>query len=140
METLMDREVVDTITSHFRALTSHVPLSPIRSEQDYDKAVAVLNQLLDAGAADEHHALADLATMLGTLIAAYDEVHYPAMPVSPVAMLRFLMDQHQLTDSTLPELGSQSKVAEILEGTQELNIQQIKALAARFQVPATLFL
>ncbi|WP_196785516.1 hypothetical protein [Massilia aquatica] len=48
METLIDRALVDTITSHFRSLTSLVPLSPIRSEQDYDKAVAVLNQLLDA--------------------------------------------------------------------------------------------
>ncbi|HEX8612533.1 MAG TPA: transcriptional regulator [Telluria sp.] len=140
METLMSRAVVDTITSHFRALTALVPLNPIRSEQDYDKAVAVLNQLLDAGAAEEQHALADLATMLGTLIAAYDEVHYPAAPVSPVAMLRFLMDQHQLTDSALPELGSQSTVAEILNGTRELDTRQIKALAARFHVPASLFL
>lgn len=62
------------------------------------------------------------------------------MPVSPSAMLRYLMDQHKLPESTLPELGSQSTVAQILEGTQELNIRQIKALAARFQVPATLFL
>ncbi|NHZ97488.1 transcriptional regulator [Massilia sp. CCM 8734] len=140
METLMDRAAVDTITSHFRALTSLVPLNPIRSEQDYDKAVAVLNQLLDAGAADERHALADLASMLGTLIAVYDDAHYPATPVSPLTMLRFLMDQHQVTESALPELGSQTTVTAILNGTRELDIRQIKALAARFQVPATLFL
>jgi HTH-type transcriptional regulator/antitoxin HigA len=140
METTMDRADVDTITSHFRALTSLVPLHPIRSEQDYDRAVAVLNQLLDAGVVDEQHALADLATMLGTLIAAYDDAHYPVAPVPPVAMLRFLMNQNQLTDSALPELGSQSTVAEVLNGTRELDTRQIKALAARFQVPASLFL
>lgn len=117
-----------------------LPLPPIRSELDYDNAVTALNQLLDAGAADEQHALADLATMLGTLIAAYDESHYPATLVSAVNLLRFLMEQHQLPASALPELGTQADVYGILSGTCKLAPRQIKALAARFQVPATLFL
>ncbi|NHZ77915.1 transcriptional regulator [Massilia sp. CCM 8695] len=140
METLMDQEVVDKITSHFHALSSLIPLHPIRSEDDYDKAVTALNLLLDAGAADETHALADLAAMLGTLIAAYDEKHYPASPVSPLAMLRFLMDQHQLSQSELPEIGAEGIVSDILDGKRELDAVQIKALAARFHLPAALFI
>ncbi|MCE3607591.1 transcriptional regulator [Massilia sp. P8910] len=139
METLTEREVIDKITSHFRVLGSLIPLHPIRSEDDYDNAVSALNRLLDAGAADETHALADLAAMLGTLIAAYDEKHYPAMPVSPLAMLRFLMDQHQVSQSELPEIGNEDLVSDILNGKRALNTAQSKALAARFHVPVALF-
>src|SRR5450830_1855585 len=102
MEALMDSSVVAEITSHFQALSSVIPLHTIRTEYDYDKAVEALNQLLDAGAANEEHVLADLAHTLGALISEYDDVHYPVQNVSPLAMLRFLMDQNHLTQSSLP--------------------------------------
>ncbi len=44
----MDRRVVAEIASHFEALPSLIPLRAIRPEQDYDHAVATLNQLLDS--------------------------------------------------------------------------------------------
>ena len=139
MEALMDRSVIEEITSHFKALSSIVPLHTISSERDYDKAVATLNQLLDAGAANEKHPLADLVNTLGALIGEYDNVHYPMHDVSPLAMLRFLMDQHQLTQSDLSEIGTQGVVSEILSGKRELNVRQIKALAERFHVATSVF-
>ncbi len=111
----------------------------ISSELDYDRAVATLNQLLDAGAANEKHPLADLVNTLGALISEYDNVHYPAQNVSPLAMLRFLMDQNQLTQSNLSEIGTQGVVSEILNGKRELNVRQIKALAERFHVAPSVF-
>lgn len=139
MEALMDRAVVAEITSHFKALSSIIPLHTIRSEHDYDKAVEALNQLLDAGAANEKHPLAELAHTLGALINEYDDVHYPAQDVSPLAMLRFLMDQNSLTQSSLPEIGTQGVVSEILSGKRDLNVRQIKALSERFHVPPSVF-
>ena len=44
MEALMDRSVIAEITSHFKALSSIIPLHTISSERDYDKAVVTLNQ------------------------------------------------------------------------------------------------
>ena len=139
MEAVMDRTVIAEITSHFQALSSVVPLHPIRTGVDYEKAVTALNRLLDAGAANEQHPLADLVNTLGTLIGEYDDVHYPAQEVSPLAMLRFLMDENSLTQSDLPEVGSQGVVSEILNGKRELNVRQIKALSARFHVPPSVF-
>lgn len=139
MEALMDRSVVAEITSHFQALSSVIPLHTIRTEHDYDKAVEALNQLLDAGAANEEHALADLAHTLGALISEYDDVHYPVQNVSPLAMLRFLMDQNHLTQSDLPEMGTQGVVSEIMSGKRDLNVRQIKALSERFHVPPSAF-
>lgn len=139
MEALMDRSVVAEITSHFQALSSVIPLHTIRTEYDYDKAVEALNQLLDAGAANEEHVLADLAHTLGALISEYDDVHYPVQNISPLAMLRFLMDQNHLTQSSLPEIGTQGVVSEVLSGKRELNVRQIKALSERFHVSPSVF-
>lgn len=139
MEAIMDRSAIAEITSHFKALSSIIPLHTISSERDYDKAVAILDQLLDAGAANENHPLADLVNTLGALISEYENLHFPAQDVSPLAMLRFLMDQHQLTQSNLPEIGTQGVVSEILSGKRELNVRQIKALAERFHVSPSVF-
>lgn len=139
MEPVMNRTLVAEITSHFQALSSVIPLRTVQTERDYDQAVAVLNQLLDAGAANEEHPLAELANTLGALIGEYDSVHYPEQNVSPLVMLRFLMTQNHLTQSNLPEIGTQGVVSEVLSGKRDLNVRQIKALAARFHVPPSVF-
>jgi len=136
----MDRSVIAEITARFEALAAIVPLHAIRTKRDYNKAVSTLNQLLDAGAADEKSPLADLVNTLGTLIGDYDDAHYPVKEVSSVAMIRFLMEQHGLTQSDLPEIGTQGVVSEILRGKRELNVRQIKALSGRFNVPSSVFI
>ncbi len=120
-------------------LPLYLSLHTIRTEAEYDKAVEVLNQLLDAGAANEEHVLADLAHTLGALISEYDDVHYPVQNISPLAMLRFLMEQNHLTQSSLPEIGTQGVVSEVMSGKRELNVRQIKALSERFHVPPSAF-
>lgn len=140
MEAVIDRQAADELAEHFAAISKLVPLRPIRSEDGYDAAVASLNALLDAGAADEAHPLADLVDMLGELIGDYDDAHYPSKDVGPGEMLRFLMGEHGLKQSDLSkELGSQGVVSEILNGKRELNIRQIRALAGRFSVPMSAF-
>ena len=140
METMMNHKTVKEVASHFAAITRVVPLHPIRSERDYDKAVSVMQQLLDHGAADEAHVLADLVATLGELIADYDDTHFPMDATSPATMLRFLMDQHQLTQKDLPEIGSQGVVSEVLREIRSLNTRQIKALASRFGVSPAAFI
>ena len=62
---------MDAVTSHYKALARLVPLKAIASETEYRKAVAVLNELLDAGGADERDPLAGLVEALGELIERY---------------------------------------------------------------------
>lgn len=127
------------VSKHFAALQRSVPLRPIRSAADYEAAVDALNAMLDAGAADESHPLADLAATLGELIGDYDDQHYQLPDVAGVDALRFLMEQHKLTQSQLPEVGSQGVVSEILQGKRELNVRHIRALSKRFHVPSAVF-
>ena len=108
----------------------------MHSERDYDLAVQHLNRLLDEVGAHEEH---PLYTLLDTLIHAYEEEHHDIPESSPQDVLRFLMEEHGLTQSDLPEIGSQGMVSEILRGKRELNVRQIRAPAERFHVaPAVL--
>lgn len=140
MEAIMDREVVAEITSHYQALSPLVPLRAIRDEAAYEQAISVLNGLLDAGAADESHPLAELVDNIGRLIGDYDDEHFAPQPVSPIATLRLLMEQHHLTQSDLKEIGTQGVVSEVLNGKRDMNVRQMKALSQRFNVPASVFL
>lgn len=139
MEALIDRTIVEEITARFQSLTSMVPLV-IHHQADYEKAIVLLNQLLDSGAADETSPLADLVNALGAVIGEYEDIHHPKVDVSPISTLRFLMEQHQLSQSDLTEIGTQGVVSEILNGKRDLNVRQIKALAERFHVTPALFI
>jgi len=115
------------------------PLLTIRNEKEYDAAVNRLNELLDEIGTNEKHPLYTLLDTLGTLVHAYEEEHYPIPEASGTDVLRFLMEEHGLTQSNLPEVGSQGVVSEILNGKRELNVRQIRALAGRFNVSAAVF-
>lgn len=122
---------------HWTALR---PLFVIRTEDDYDQAVEHLNQLVDEVGLNEAHPLYELLDTLGTVIHAYEEEHESLQESSGAEALHYLMDEHGLTQSDLPEVGSQGVVSEILHGKRELNVRQIRALARRFGVAPAVFL
>jgi HTH-type transcriptional regulator/antitoxin HigA len=126
----------DEIQNHWKNIS---PLLTIRDEREYDKAVERMNELLDEIGTDESHPLYSLLDTLGTLIQAYEEEHHSIPEAKGTEVLRFLMDEHGLTQSDLPEVGSQGVVSEILNGKRELNVRQIRALAKRFKVSTAAF-
>jgi|SRR5581483_485968 HTH-type transcriptional regulator/antitoxin HigA len=116
------------------------PLLAIRTEREYEQAVAHLNALLDEIGTNEKHPLYSLLDTLGTVIHAYEEKHYRLPEASGGEMLKFFMDEHGLTQSDLSEIGSQGVISEILNGKRELNVRQIRALAKRFHVSPAVFI
>lgn len=118
---------------------SVAPLLSIRNEREYDEAVKLMNELVDEVGDNERHPLYSFLDTLGTVMHAYEEDHH-AMPKSTgSSMLKFLMDEHGLKQSELPEVGSQGVVSEILSGRRELNTRQIGALSKRFGVSPAVF-
>jgi HTH-type transcriptional regulator/antitoxin HigA len=115
------------------------PLLTIRNEREYDRAVKLLNELLDEIRTNERHPLYSFMDTLGTLIEAYEEAHHPVPASSGAEMLRYLMEEHGLSQSELREIGSQGVVSEVLNGKRELNIRQVRALAKRFHVSPAVF-
>lgn len=124
----------------YRTLRRLVPLGVIRSRAEYDRAVAALDAIIDEIGEDEAHPLVDLAEALGVFIETYDNAHFATPTSSPRDMLRFLMEQNDLSQADLSEIGSQGVVSEILSGKRNLNTRQISRLARRFNVSPSVFL
>ncbi len=130
---------LEELARHFGAITAKVPLHTITSESGYEEAVRVLNALLDSGAANEGNELAPLVDALGDFIGDYEDANHDLPGSSPAEMLRELMNQHNLKQTDVPELGSQGVVSEVLNGKRELNARQIAALSRRFGVSPAVF-
>ena len=111
----------------------------IRTEQDHGRAVRMLDRLLDKVGDEQHHPLFGFLEVLGTLIESYESEHVKIRDASGAEVLKFLMAQHGLTQSDLPEVGSQGVVSEILHGERELNRRQIEVLSKRFSVSPAVF-
>ena len=124
-------------TCHWQAVQ---PVFSINNEDEYDAAIERLNSLIDAIGTDETHPLYTMLDTLGTLIQVYEEQHEPIPEADGAGVLAYLMEEHNLRQSDLPEVGSQGVVSEILNGKRELNVRQIRALSTRFNVSATVFL
>jgi HTH-type transcriptional regulator/antitoxin HigA len=125
-------------------LHSHwLPLAPIfvlRTEADYDAAVARLNVLVDEVGANEQHPLFGMLDTLGAVIHEYEQQHH-AMPDLPAhEALQYLLDEHDLRAADLTELGSAADAEAVMAGTRPLNPDQIRTLATRFGVSPAVFL
>lgn len=131
---------IQEANTDYRRIRQRIPLGPLRTEADYTRAVAVLDEIVDEIGQQEAHPLADLAETLGLFIEAYEDTHVPFSDSSASEILRTLMEEHALKQSDLSEIGSQGVVSEILSGKRELNVRQITQLANRFGVSPALFM
>ncbi len=128
-----------TIVRGLKNPESYEPLLAIRNEREYDAAVEKVNALVDEVGDNPKDPRNRLLDTLSILIEAYDQEHYPIPVTSGVEMLKFLMEQHGLTQGDLPEIGSQGVVSEIMRGKRDLNVRQIAALSKRFGLPPDVF-
>jgi HTH-type transcriptional regulator/antitoxin HigA len=129
----------DQVIRDYRRLRTLVPLGTLRTKKDYTRAVEMLDAILDEIGEDEKHPMAELADAISVFIEKYEAEHVPIPAAKPVAVLKFLMREHDLRQSDLPEIGSQGVVSEVLTGKRELNARQIKRLAKRFNVSPAVF-
>ena len=108
-------------------------------EKHYRKMVERADLLSDVIGSSKKHPLLNLFELTSELIRAYDLELFDVPDTKPWELLSFLMEEHGLKQSDLPELGNQSVVSQILSGTRDLNVRQINSLAKRFKVPAGVF-
>ncbi len=128
--------ITEDIQAHWRVVR---PLFSIRNAKEYDAAIERLNALIDEIGTNEQHPLYELLDTLGAVIHTYEEKNYPMPECSGVDMLLFLMEEHQLNLSDLPEIGPPELISKILEEERELTVKDLHALAARFQVSPAVF-
>jgi len=79
--------------------------------------------------------------LLTLLIERYEETHYPIPDADAVSVVRFLLQQQDLTQRDLiPEFGSESAVSMFLARQRKLTLEQLRKLSARFKLPADVFI
>jgi len=70
----------------------------------------------------------------------YEKKEWTLEKPTAIEVLKYLMMEHGLNESDLPEIGDQNFVSDLLTGKQELNLTMIKILAKRFGVCTKTFL
>lgn len=115
-------------------------VSVLHTQEQYERAVAFLDELIDIIGGQEEHPLASLLDTIGAHIEVYENNHMREPIGDPISSLKLLMAEHQVRKDDLPEIGSESTVTAVLNGKHPLNVNQIRALGTRFHVSASVFL
>jgi HTH-type transcriptional regulator/antitoxin HigA len=109
-------------------------IKPIKTNRDYERALAEIEQLLDA---KRNTPAGDRLDVLVTLVAAWEEKHDPIEPPDAVAAICFAMEQRGLTRRDLePYIGSRARVAEVLNRKRSLTLAMIRRLHTGLRIPA----
>jgi len=109
----------------------------IDSDAELVRARALVDRLMASSDPADHARLEAQAR----LIAAYEESRWPRRSPGTAEILRYLMDQHELTRADLvPILGTPSRVSEVLRGKKGLSMTMVQRMRAKFRVPAELLL
>jgi len=117
-----------------------IGVTSVHTEQDYARATATINVLLDEIGDDEDHPLADVLDYLADQVKIYEDKRFVIPKAEPRDVLHFLMEQHHLQQEDLSDCAPQSRISEILAGKRSISKEIAKRFAGRFNVHSDLFL
>ena len=115
-------------------LVLQVPLRPVRSDEDLDRAIAMVDSLIDRDTLVLEEQ--DYLDVLSDLIEDYEAGEYPAAPVTDAVMLRHLLEAKGVTQAEVSrETGiAESTISEVLAGKRTLSRNHIGTLSRFFCV------
>ena len=109
-------------------------IRPIKSETDYDKALAVIDGLMGA-APDTPES--DKLQVLTTLVEAYEAKRWAIGPPDPISAIEHVMESRGLRQKDFAALiGSQPRASEVLNRRRPLTLPMIRALSMEWNFPA----
>ena len=123
----------------YMELVRRFPLKTIKNDDEHEEATSVISELmgrdLDAGTGDYLDALL-------VLVNKYEDEHHAIdETMTPQQALRSSMESNVLSQADIGRIiGSESAVSMLLKGDRDLSKTQIKKLADRFKVDASLFI
>ncbi len=112
----------------------------LKTEADYEAALAAIEALMDLDAAPGTPA-AERLELLTLLVEDYEEHEVPSSLPDPIEAIRFRMEQQGLKQADLvPFIGSRSKVSEVLSRKRSLTLSMMRALHSGLGIPARVLL
>ena len=110
------------------------PIKPIRTEGDYEAALAEMRQLWGKKSGTPG---GDRLDVLATLVDAYEAEQYPMDPPDPIEAIKFRLEQSGRSRGDLALiLGGRTRVSEILTRKRALSISMIRRLHEELGIPA----
>lgn len=112
----------------------------IRSEREHNRALAVVEKLMDKprkSAAEK-----DMIELLATLIDQYEERIWPTPEFSTGEMLKFLLEQRKMSQTELAHQTGipQSTIANVIAGRRQLSKSSVSILAKFFKTSPAIFM
>ena len=113
---------------------SEVIVRPIRSESDYEDALAEIGTLMEAAMGTPE---GDRLDVLVTLTQAYEAQHHMVEPPDPISLIEHVMEARGLDRRDLePAIGPSGRVSEVLARKRPLSLGMIRALRRELGLPA----
>jgi HTH-type transcriptional regulator/antitoxin HigA len=128
-----------TATKPYLELVRKVPLRPIESDQELDRAIATIDGLLAKPSLSRDED--DYLDVLSDLVYKYETASHPVEPVPDSEMLRHLMEAKAVSRGDLHQRTgiSLSTIAAVLNGKRTLSREQIAAISEFFHVSSNVF-
>lgn len=132
--------IITKKTHSYQELLQKFEPRPIVNEEQYDAVVAQMNVLIDKQeltAAEQ-----DMLTLLGTLVMAYENEHYPDtnFMLYGLDLLHSLMSEAKLqAEDLLPVFETKAIVVDVLRGEKVPTPEQVARLSTFFGLPEPLF-
>jgi len=139
MTTATDPLDIKALQKTWAAFDRIAHLRPIRTDEEYERTVLLMNYLLDIIGDQEDHTLSGLLDLVGELVAEYDASHYVIESSEPNEALRYLIDSRGLKQSDLAEIVPQSNLSAILAGKRKISATLAGKLAKFFNVSPAVF-
>ncbi|MBI2830097.1 MAG: helix-turn-helix domain-containing protein [Chloroflexi bacterium] len=111
-----------------------VEVKPIKSETDYEEALAEIEKLFAAKPGTPE---ADRLEILTALVEDYEDQHHSIPLPHPVEAIFYYLESRGLTRKDLElYLGSRARVSEILNRKRPLSLEMIRKLHQSLGIPA----
>jgi HTH-type transcriptional regulator/antitoxin HigA len=131
-----------TVPEKYLALIRSLPLRPIRSEVELDRATVVMRELTRAGFTRLTAPESDYLFILGNLIEEYENKHHPIKPLKPHEMLAAAIQEKGVTQSEVAQATGipVSTISELISRKRDFNVSHIKSLCAYFGLGPSAFI
>ena len=124
--------MLNTAINHWHYLEPYAKVPSTKSE--YQKQRELLEGLMELALHKKDKHLTNLLQLVARNLKIYEQEQFALKHTTAREILNFLMEEHQLTQADLPEIGSQSLVSKVLAGKRKLTSEQISKLAHRFHI------
>ena len=108
-------------------------IKPIHTEEDYQHALARVNEIFDAPLKTPD---GDELEILSILIERFEDRNFPMQQTSPIEAIQWRMEQLNMKPVDLAYIiGYKSRVSEIFSGRRKLSLSMIRKINKYLHIP-----